>query len=406
MALSAGTRRTVACLLVGLGALLLVAAIMIPTYTVSRLAKTPLDLEITTVATNVPGAPSEVLDSKSLTSPTGAAKVDTNVPLFSQRFLTVEDPSDASEMTIQAGQTLRRTDKQGDTGLLTALVDRVTIDRKNGMPVDAVDGGPNGSIAATVDKKGAAVMEPVQHTGLQYRFPIGTEKKTYPYFDVNVRKTFDINFVEETEINDMKVYHFQQTIPVTDLSTVVNSPTNKLALPAEKWGVDGGDTPITMTRFYTDTRDVWVEPKTGTVIKGGEQIHQFYARDAAKPEVTVLNAHLVFDENTIESQISVAKTNIDKLSLYGRTLPIVFGILGAIALIAGLVIGLLGGNGNGGTPVRRVSPAAGGPAPGGPAPGATFPSSPPQGQVDHFADAPTQQIDISKTQQIDMDKNP
>lgn len=41
MALSAGTRRTVACLLVGLGALLIVAALMIPTYTVDKLAKTP-----------------------------------------------------------------------------------------------------------------------------------------------------------------------------------------------------------------------------------------------------------------------------------------------------------------------------------------------------------------------------
>ncbi|WP_330184351.1 DUF3068 domain-containing protein [Nocardia sp. NBC_01503] len=392
MALSAGTRRTVACLLVGLGALLLVAAIMIPTYTVSRLAKTPLDLEITTVATNVQGAPSEVLDSKSLTAPTGAAKVDTNVPLFSQRFLTIEDPANASEMTIQAGQTLRRTDKQGDTGLLTATLDRVTIDRKDGMPVDSVDGGPNGAIGATVDKKGDAVMDPVQHTGLQYRFPIGTEKQSYPYFDITARKTFDINFVEETEINDMKVYHFQQTVPVTDLSTVVNSPTNKLALPADKWGVEGGETPVTMTRFYTNVRDVWVEPKTGTVIKGGEKIHQFYARNADKPEVTVLNATLLFDEPTIESQISVAKENIDKLSLYGRTLPIAFGIIGAIALIAGIVFGVLGGgNGNGGTPVRRVTPA---PAPtGGPRP-------------DPFSEAPTQQIDISKTQQIDMDKRP
>ncbi|MRH86538.1 DUF3068 domain-containing protein [Nocardia sp. SYP-A9097] len=392
MALSAGTRRTVACLLVGLGALLLVAAIMIPTYTVSRLAKTPLDLEITTVATNVQGAPSEVLDSKSLTAPTGAAKVDTNVPLFSQRYLTVEDPADASEMTIQAGQTLRRTDKQGDTGLLTATVDRVTISRTDGMPVDSVEGGPNGAIAATVDKKGEAVLDPVQHTGLQYRFPIGTDKKTYPYFDLNARKTFDINFVDETEINDMKVYHFQQTVPVTDLSTVVNSPTNKLALPADKWGVEGGETPVTMTRFYTNTRDLWVEPKTGTVIKGGEKIHQFYARSADKPEVTVLNATLMFDEPTIESQISVAKENIDKLSLYGRTLPIAFGIIGVIALIAGIVFGVLGGgNGNGGTPVRRAAPA---PAPaGGPRP-------------DPFADAPTQQIDISKTQQIDMDKKP
>ncbi|MFD6352628.1 DUF3068 domain-containing protein [Nocardia tengchongensis] len=377
MALSAGTRRTVACVLVGLGAMLLVAAIMIPTYTVSRLAKTPLDLEITTVASNPQtGAPSEVLDSKSLTSATGSAKVDQNVPLVSQRFLTVENPSDASEMTIQAGQTLRRTDKQGDTGLLTATIDRVTVDRKTGHPVDAVDGGPNGSIAVTVDKKGEAVMDPVQHTGLQYRFPIGTEKKTYPYFDLNTRKSYDINYVDEAEINSLKTYHFQMTAPVTDLSTVANSPTNKLTLPAAKWGVEG-DGDITMPRFYTNVRDLWIEPDTGTVIKGQEQIHLYYARSGDKPEVTALKATLVFDEPTIESQISVAKENIDKLSLYGRTLPIIFGVLGLLFLIAGIVLGLLGKNGNGQPAFRRTPAPAGGPAPGG-------------------FDAPTQQIDMNK----------
>ncbi|MEU1425478.1 DUF3068 domain-containing protein [Nocardia sp. NPDC005746] len=376
MALSAGTRRTVACVLVGLGAMLLVAAIMIPTYTVSRLAKTPLDLEITTVATNPQtGAPSEVLDSKSLTSTTGSAKVDQNVPLVSQRFLTVENPSDASEMTIQAGQTLRRTDKQGDTGLLTASIDRVTVDRKTGEPVESVDGGPNGAIAVTVDKKGESVMDPVQHVGLQYRFPIGTEKKTYPYFDLNTRKTYDAAYVEESEINSLKVYHFQMTAPVTDLSTVANSPTNKLTLPAAKWGVEG-DGDVTMARFYTNVRDLWVEPDTGTVIKGQEQIHLFYARTGDKPEVTALKSTLVFDENTIESQISVAKENIDKLSLYGRTLPIILGVVGLLFLIAGIVLGLLGKNGDGRTPARRVPAPAGGPAP-------SF-------------DAPTQQIDMNK----------
>ncbi|WP_040784743.1 DUF3068 domain-containing protein [Nocardia pneumoniae] len=381
MALSAGTRRTVACLLVGLGALLIVAALMIPTYTVDKLAKTPLDLEITTIATNQPGEDSLVLDSKSLTAPEGSAKVDTNVPLVSQRFLTVEDPADAEKMTVQAGQTLRRIDKQGDTGLLTAVIDRVTIDRKTGMPVSTE---PNGSIAVTTTKEGESIADPVQHTGLQYRFPIGTEKKTYPYFDLNVRKTFDATFVEETEINNMTVYHFQMSVPATNLWDVVQSPTNRLSLPAAKWGVEGGETPVTMTRYYTNTRDLWVEPQTGTVVKGGEQLHLYYSRTADKPEVTALKSHIVFDENTVESQISVAKENIDKLSLYGRIMPIVLGVLGVIALIAGVFLGVRGGP----APV----PARSGGAPG-QRPGGTVPRSAAGRGGD---DAPTEQIRINK----------
>ncbi|MFI2231478.1 DUF3068 domain-containing protein [Nocardia testacea] len=352
MALSAGTRRTVACVLVGLGALLIVAALMIPTYTVSKMAKTPLDLEITTVAVNQKDQESLVLDSSSLTAEGRSAEVNKNVPLVSQRFLTVEDPSDADEMTIQAGNTLRRIDKSGDTGVLTAYVDRVTIDRKTGEPV-ATD--PNGSIAITTNAKGESLADPVQHTGLQYRFPIGTEKKTYPYFDVLARTTTDMVFQEETEINGTKVYHFRQQVPVTKLADVSKAPTNKLELPAAKWGVEGGEEPVTMYRFYGNTRDVWVEPETGTIVKGGEQLNIFYSRTADKVEVPALKANMVFDTDTVESQLAVAKDNIDKLSLFGRVLPIVFGIVGVLALIAGLVLGITGGRG--GQPARPTGPA-------------------------------------------------
>ncbi|WP_446223651.1 DUF3068 domain-containing protein [Nocardia sp. IBHARD005] len=342
-------RRLIACILVGLGALLLAAAVMIPTYTVGKVAKTPLDLRITTVAKSVPGEESLVLDSKSLTSPEGSAKIDTAVPIVSQRFLTVEEPSGSGEMTVQAGQTLRRDDRDASVGLLTASVDRVTIDRVTGQPIDA---SPNGSIAVTVDKSGTSVADASQRRGLQYRFPIGTEKQSYPYFDLNARATYDIDFIDESQINGVPVYHFQQTIPVTNMWDVVPAATNKLTLPAAKWGLPGEE-PVTMTRFYTNTRDVWVEPRTGAVLKGGEKIHLYYGRSAEQVDVTALKSHIVFDEPTIEAQMAVTKESLDKLDLYGKTLPIILGIAGAIALIAGAVLGFLSG---GSTSRRTIDP--------------------------------------------------
>lgn len=349
MAERSGSRRILACILVGLGAFCLAAALLIPTYTVGKLAKTPLDLEVTTVAV---GEGADVLVAASLTSPTGAAVVDHDVPLVSQRFLTVEDPSDASKMTIQAGQTLRRTDKQGDTGLMTAVIDRVTIDRNTGMPVD----DPIGSIQVESDKP----AQEVSHTGLQYRFPFGTEKKSYPYFDLSARASQDIDFVEETEINGLTVYHFSQEVGPIDLSTVVPSATNKLTLPAAKWGVEGGETPVTMTRYYTNKRDLWVEPTTGVVVKGGEELHQYYSRNADQPEVDVLKDNIVFDENTIESQAEIAKDGMDQLSLFARTLPIILGILGVILLVVGILLGIRGGRGRQGAAAAAATSPSGG----------------------------------------------
>ncbi|MDH6677244.1 hypothetical protein M2284_001442 [Rhodococcus sp. LBL1] len=337
MAERSGRSRILACILVGLGTFLLAVALLIPAYTVGKLKKTPLDLEVTTVATGN----GDVLDSKALLA--GKAQVNTNVPIVAQRYVITEQPSDAEVISLQAGQTVRRTDKQGETGLLAATVDRLTADRVSAMPVEPPVG--------TIQTSSLVPAEEVSHTGLQYKWPFDAEKKSYPYFDLNTRQSNDINFVEETEINGMKVYHYNQTVEPTDLSKVVpGDPTNKLTLPAKTWGVPGEDQPITMSRWYTNVRDVWVDPITGVVINGQEQLYQYYARDKAKPEVTVLKVTLPFDENTIEYQIGQAKDGQDKLSLFGRTLPIVAGILGVIALIAGLVIGIRGGRGKKGAP--------------------------------------------------------
>ncbi|AZI60595.1 DUF3068 domain-containing protein [Rhodococcus sp. NJ-530] len=338
MAERSGPSRILPCILVGLGAFLLAIAILIPTYTVGKLEKTPLDLEVTTVATGT----GSVLNSAALLA--GKAQVDNNVPIVAQRYVTTQDPSDADIITVEAGQTVRRTDKQGDTGLLTATLDRVTLDRVSSMPTN----DPVGTVQTSSDQP----AEEVSRDGLQYKFPFNTEQKSYPYFDLNARATKDIDFVEETEINGLKVYHFQQTIDPVDLSKVVNSPTNKLSLPADTWGVPGGATPITMTRWYTNVRDLWVEPKTGVVVKGQEQLHQYYGRNKDAVDVEVLKVTLPFDEATIEYQVQQARDGMDKLSLFGRTVPIVAGVLGVIALIAGIFLGIRGGKS--GTPARAA----------------------------------------------------
>ncbi len=319
-----GSKPILAFILIGFGAFCLTAAALIPTYTMDKLAKTPLDLEVTTVATGF----GDVLDASSLRS--GRARVDLHVPLISQRYVTTEEPSDVDRITVQSGQTLSRADKPGESGLLTAIVDRETLDRVSSMPVD----DPIGSIQTQPNKPG----DEVSHTGLTYKFPIATEKKNYPYFDVNARRAGQIEFVEETEIDGVPLYHFHQVTPAIDLSTVVNSPTNKLTFPADTWGVAGGAQPVTMSRFYENVRDVWVEPKTGTIVNGQEQPFQYYAREAGKPEITVVKATLALNDNTIEFQIGEAKKNIEMIDFGRRTAPLGAALLGVLLLGAGIVL--------------------------------------------------------------------
>ncbi|WP_435278053.1 DUF3068 domain-containing protein [Rhodococcus yananensis] len=357
MAERSGSGRIVGMVLAGLGAFLLVIAIMIPTYTVGKLKTTPLDLEVTTVAEGT----GDILNSRALLA--GNAQVDTDVPIVAQRFVTVEEPSDADIMTLQAGLSVRRLDMQGDTGLVSATVDRLTIDRVTAMPVSKDDYPDRVStIQTSPDTPGDEIDN---REGLQYKFPFDVEKKAYPYFDNNARENYPIDFVDEEEINGMTVYKFRHEIGPVDLSKAdPNAPTYKLSLPASTWGVGEGDEPVTMTRWYNNVRTLWVDPVTGVIVKGEEQQNQYYAREADNPEITVLNVDLVFDEDTVEFQLEQARNGQDQLSTFGRTLPIIAGILGVILLIAGF---LLGSRSSGGG--RR--PATGGtPTPSGPAPAA------------------------------------
>lgn len=333
MAERSGPSRIFACILVGLGALLLAVALLIPTYTVGKLEKTPLDIESTTIAVGT----GSVLNAAELLQ--GNAQVDTGVEVVAQRFVTTEDPSNSDVTTWQAGQTVRRTDKRGDTGIINATVDRVTMNRVTSMPTN----DPVGTVQTLPN---APAVE-VPRDGLQYKFPFHTEKKTYPYFDSNARETIDIEFVEETEINGLKVYHFSQNIGPVDLSKAVpESTTNKLALPADTWGVPGGSTPITMTRWYTNVRDVWVEPQTGAIVKGQEQMYQYYGRTANQKEIDVLKVTLPWTDETVEQQVTTAREGIDRLNTFGRVVPIIAGILGVIALAIGAFLGFRGGRGN------------------------------------------------------------
>src|ERR1700761_1104534 len=112
--------RMAACGMMGLGAALLVAALLLWTYTSSRITKIPLNLNATLISDGTGTA----LDPASMN--TEKLVVNKNVHLVAQQQIDVESPANADVVTLQVGHSVRWADKQKDTGLLLALVDTVT----------------------------------------------------------------------------------------------------------------------------------------------------------------------------------------------------------------------------------------------------------------------------------------
>jgi Porin PorA len=334
--------RYAACGIIGLGAALLIAALLLWTYTSSRITKIPLDVDTTLISAGNGTA----LDSASLAS--DHLVVNQNLPLVSQQQVSVESPANADVVTLQVGTSVRRTDRQKDSGLLLAIIDTVTLNRKTAMAVsdDTHTGGSVQKPRAFGDENPPTAM-PLRHDGLSYRFPFHTEKKTYPYFDPIAQKPFDVNYDSEEDVNGLTTYRFTQDVgynpdgklaaPVKYPSLYAGDEDGKVTASAAMWGVQGGDPAeqITMTRYYAAQRTFWVDPVSGTIVKQTEHANHYFARDPLKPEVTLADYHVTSTEDTVESQVNAARDERDRLALWSRVLPITFTAVGLISLVGG-----------------------------------------------------------------------
>lgn len=329
----------------GLGAALLIAALLLSTYTKGKISKVPLDIDTTLVSDGTGTAfdPASLLGERFV--------VDRDVPLAFQQQITVESPSNAEVVTLQVGSTLRRTDKQQDNGLLLAMVDTVTMDRSSAMAVSS-ESNPGGAVqkprAIEDDQPPTNIALP--HDGLTYRFPFDTEKKTYPLFDPIAQKAYDANYDGEEDVNGLTTFKFTQNVgydsegklvePVEYASLYEDDADAQVTARAALWGVEGDpEEPITMGRYYAAERTLWVDPVSGTIVKSDEHAYHYYARDALRPEVTFADYTVTTNEESVESQVASARSERDRVALWGRILPITFTAVGLVLLVGGALLG-------------------------------------------------------------------
>jgi hypothetical protein len=342
--------RLAACGIIGLGAALLIASLLLSTYTAGKIRKIPLTIDQTLVSSGTGTA----LDPASLSGEQFV--VNQNVPVVSQQAMTVETPANADVVTVQVGTSVRRTDKQQDNGLLLAMVDTVTVNRSTAEAVSE-DDRPGGSVQKprTIGDDKPPTNIALPHEGLAYRFPYDTDKKSYAVFDPIAQKPYDANYDGEDDVNGLTTYRFTQNVgydadgklvePIKYSSLYDNDEDGEVTARAALWGLADLDPyePVTMTRYYAAQRTFWVDPVSGTIVKTQERANHYYARDPLKPEMAVVDYKVTSTEQTVESQVADARDERDRVALWSRVLPISLAAAGLVALVGGVVLGLFGG---------------------------------------------------------------
>lgn len=421
---TAGRRASVpAMVLVGLGAFLLTIVVALVFFVVPAQKKTPLDINSTTVtdttsgailvggalASNTPtegnadrdecrapeGSGDENADEADETEGSDDAEgapeteeaafpvtcfIDNNIPVFSQRHVQAVEPSDSDVITMQAAQSLVREDKsgsEGTEGLINATIDRLTADRESAMPID--EAVSTLRMVSSGDPANEVAPAGFVRNGIQYKFPFDTEQKDYPYFDSSTFTTNPISFVGETTVGGVEAYEFKQELGPIDMWKSIREHFASISsgydpsvgsilasyrregMKAGDWGLAGDPArEVDMHRFYTNTRTVWVNPKTGQIVNGDENIYQFFAEDQAEAEAffndkagmeqekaeptrTAVRFEAAWNEETIETTGAGAQESADMLNTFGRLIPAILGILGILSLAGGIVLGIRGG---------------------------------------------------------------
>jgi hypothetical protein len=306
-------RRATSLVLLTLGVFGVMLGLLLRFYAYPRLAVAPLDPQAKTVAQ---GTGMTVFYPADLTQRTG-------VTLTSTR--RIQGKIDAPEAKVNGDVAVWEMGlvTEDDNGTLVDAVDQwVCVDRRTGQAVAPC-------IEQKVDQDANAPA-----TGLQYKFPFGTHKHDYAFYDVTTRTAPVMHFDGDDVIDGLAVYRFVQTIPATKIADI-EVPSN----------LAGGTTTETVTagRMYQNVRTVWVEPYTGSIVKGQEQQRQFLRGPDGKDGTVLLSGTIAFTPDTVKAQVADAKSNRSKTRLLYDLGPWLGIGVGLVLVIAGLVVMFLVG---------------------------------------------------------------
>lgn len=299
-------RRTVGLIVLGLGVFLLVVAPLLKWYAAPRLLLAPLDQFSETV--------SEASDVTYLDI--GALEVRTGREFVATRTVRGDVAAgDANRAVYDVFVKIIDPDKPGtgEEQLVSANTDRVAFDRATSEAISCCDENLNG--------------DPTKHEGIEYKFPFNTEQKTYQYFDTSIAAATDMEFVQESELEGLAVYEFEQTIEPTKIA--------ELDVPGTLVGRD--EQTLTVDRMYSNVRHVWVEPTSGVIVKGAEN-QVATLNDGDEELLTITEANLEFNEATVTAQAETAEEVISQAALVTTTGPLVAGVLGLVLLGVGIFL--------------------------------------------------------------------
>lgn len=299
-------RRNIGLVLAGLGAFLIVLAVVLPTWIVGQVVKFPLnEYQSATLA----ASDASYFSAKTLTEKTGV-----NL----QATYTIKGDGAAGTSSTAVWDEYSYVYDRTNHYAVQQMARRFAFDRKTGELTMCCGANVNGDSS-------------VQQRGLVgYVFPFGTKKQTYQVFDITLNKPVPFPYAGTADVRGITTYKFTEDIAPTQVATQT--------VPGSLVGMSAAS--VTLPEFYEIHLTYYVDPVTGALVNVQEHQTMSLRNPSAGAQ-----ALLLFDANlkvTPSSLTTIVKLDTDgrsKLNLLNVVLPLALGIAGVIALVAGLILG-------------------------------------------------------------------
>jgi Porin PorA len=296
--------RVLARALLGLGVFLIVAGILAVAWAPGVVKKTPLDVDLKTVYAG---------EAAKLDPVTGAFD---KKPVYALRYTKADSKESGGDHVIMVETACAVFDTGGarecvngnDPDLITATIDLFAEDR---VTAEAVD-----------DKNLPADYVP--HEGLINKFPFDAQKKTYPFWDGDIGRAVDIDYQGSETLFGLETYKYSYTVKDEPIDVAPDIPGT-----------------------YDNVITVWVDPKTGSIVKSGQDQQRFL-----EDGTPALDIQLTQTDDSVKDYVDDANAAGGQLTVLLTIVPIVGFVGGALCLLGGFVL-LRRRNDNGGSRVAE-----------------------------------------------------
>jgi hypothetical protein len=336
-------RSTGGFIALGVGALLIVAALIVKFAVVPALAVFPDDVDSTRT---YEGTLEVMLNPAALEAGDLANIFMENIPINLSRHVTTED-TEGGKALVHEVATMAAAD---GTPLPLGGDDWYTIDRKTMEHVANFTDNPN-----VIDAR----------EGLVIGFPIGTEARTYDGWSDYFQKTVPLEFVAEEERAGWNLYHFRASsgaAPIVDPETLAMFPpalplatvtalAPALAPPELAPLLDqvlpALPDPVPFTYLYEYETNYWIDPATGVLIDytKDEAIIIAAQADAIPGGVAPVGPVLGLTYQHTDQSIADAKADAEDgkglLTLFGAVVPYTAIGIGVVLGAAGAYLAFL-----------------------------------------------------------------